>query len=492
MSCLVTAKVEKLLLEGPLDAICSATVIYQTMNRNDLLPYEEVIKIVESAVKSSLKRIRDFQRKESVMEVLTEVGGCRPRRAMLLGTNPLDVEGFCSPLAMKSGYKSILGLNKIKNKESTPDTTEEEIKKNIEMLNEKLKHPLGDDDGPLYSALKKTVENIVLSDLTWRDPVANMVLSDNSYIVTGLHRKLKPIFMEPCNKMKCTPPKLVVKKCEDFLENFEVLSTHKIVENAKHDNKWKEDDSDLLKITGRILDVLGEIWSSPIYATSTSRNKQSEGTYITDVIVPLLRASLANLPNGYICTSIAERQSIASKIRKNKGIDRERIGKKPDIMGIMKQDTNDIELIYVESSRITCSEKKKDDYDVKLWREMIDGTSAINALCRPAGNEFGVVGIQIAGLDMRLNVLVKDLGGIPRYFHLDHAEIPISPHLTNTKSLIRVLLNLRNVMIVNKSLITQALLENPPRNTSQSTTVSTPDNSMYYNSNSVYYNSNNN
>ncbi|GET66478.1 hypothetical protein GLOIN_2v1776328 [Rhizophagus irregularis DAOM 181602=DAOM 197198] len=401
MSCLVTAKVEKLLLEGPLDAICSATVIYQTMNRNDLLPYEEVIKIVESAVKSSLKRIRDFQRKESVMEVLTEI---------------------------KSGYKSILGLNKIKvldtNKESTPDTTEEEIKKNIEMLNEKLKHPLGDDDGPLYSALKKTVENI-----------------------------------EPCNKMKCTPPKLVVKKCEDFLENFEVLSTHKIVENAKHDNKWKEDDSDLLKITGRILDVLGEIWSSPIYATSTSRNKQSEGTYITDVIVPLLRASLANLPNGYICTSIAERQSIASKIRKNKGIDGERIGKKPDIMGIMKQDTNDIELIYVESSRITCSEKKK-------------------MIMIPVGNEFGVVGIQIAGLDMRLNVLVKDLGGIPRYFHLDHAEIPISPHLTNTKSLIRVLLNLRNVMIVNKSLITQALLENPPRNTSQSTTVSTPDNSI--------------
>ncbi|GET67313.1 hypothetical protein GLOIN_2v1487228 [Rhizophagus irregularis DAOM 181602=DAOM 197198] len=116
-------------------------------------------------------------------------------------------------------------------------------------------------------------------------------------------------------------------------------------------------------------------------------------------------------------------------------------------MGIMKQDTNDIELIYRNDRR----------------------TSAINALCRPAGNEFGVVGIQIAGLDMRLNVLVKDLGGIPRYFHLDHAEIPISPHLTNTKSLIRVLLNLRNVMIVNKSLITQALLEKP---------TSTPDNSI--------------
>ncbi|GET57027.1 hypothetical protein GLOIN_2v1632380 [Rhizophagus irregularis DAOM 181602=DAOM 197198] len=63
MSCLVTAKVEKLLLEGPLDAICSATVIYQTMNRNDLLPYEEVIKIVESAVKSSLKKNKRFPTK---------------------------------------------------------------------------------------------------------------------------------------------------------------------------------------------------------------------------------------------------------------------------------------------------------------------------------------------------------------------------------------------------------------------------------------------
>jgi len=85
---------------------------------------------------------------------------------------------------------------------------------------------------------------------------------------------------------------------------------------------------------------------------------------------------------------------------------------------------------------------------------------------------------------MQLNVLVKDLGGIPRYFHLDHAEIPISPHLTNTKSLIHVLLNLRNVMIVNKSLITQALREKPPRNTSQSSTVNTPPNNfMYYTKN---------
>ncbi len=47
--------------------------------------------------------------------------------------------------------------------------------------------------------------------------------------------------------------------------------------------------------------------------TSTSRSEQSEGIYVADVIIPLLQASLSGLPNGSICLSIAERQSLASK-----------------------------------------------------------------------------------------------------------------------------------------------------------------------------------
>ncbi|CAG8496318.1 3364_t:CDS:2 [Ambispora leptoticha] len=60
------------------------------------------------------------------------------------------------------------------------------------------------------------------------------------------------------------------------------------------------------------------------------------------------------------------------------------------------------------------------DDDVKLWRETLDGVS--------------FVGIQFAGTDIRLNVLVKDFAGIPRYFHLDHSEIPLTPHTLHTKS----------------------------------------------------------
>ncbi|CAJ0915945.1 5167_t:CDS:2 [Entrophospora sp. SA101] len=50
-----------------------------------------------------------------------------------------------------------------------------------------------------------------------------------------------------------------------------------------------------------------------------------------------------------------------------------------------------------------------------------------SASCRSVSNQFGIAGIQIAGTDMRLNVLVKDLAGLPRYFHFDNSEIPLSP-----------------------------------------------------------------
>jgi len=93
--------------------------------------------------------------------------------------------------------------------------------------------------------------------------------------------------------------------------------------------------------------------------------------------------------------STTERQSLASKTRQNLGINEERMGKKPDIMGLLKQDEKIIELMYTESSRIICSKSKKADDDVKLWRKTLDSASFVSALCRPAGNQFGVVGIQV-------------------------------------------------------------------------------------------------
>ncbi|CAG8638257.1 2513_t:CDS:2 [Funneliformis mosseae] len=108
------------------------------------------------------------------------------------------------------------------------------------------------------------------------------VLSDNSDIVKNLGSKQKNIFTEPQKNMKCALSDSVI--------------------------------------------------------TNTSCSEQSEEIYIADVIIPLLQTSLSDLLNSAICLSIAEYQSIASKARKNLGIIEKQMKKKPDIMGLLKQD----------------------------------------------------------------------------------------------------------------------------------------------------------
>ncbi|CAG8558116.1 15860_t:CDS:2 [Funneliformis mosseae] len=219
-----------------------------------------------------------------------------------------------------------------------------------------------------------------------------MILSDNSDIVKNLRSRQKNIFMEPREKMKCALPDLVVAKCINFVKVFNNTKNAGSMKNILHNKKWKESETDLVKIMEYILGIIA------------------------------------------ICLSTAERQSIASKAQRNLGIIGERIGKKPDIMGLLEQDEKIIELLYTESSRIVCSNSKKSDDE-------------------------------IAGITMYLNILVNDLASIPRYFHLDHAEIPLSSHQSCLKSLIRLLLTLRNAL--------EQATSHPPRNVNPSLTVST-------------------
>ena len=112
------------------------------------------------------------------------------------------------------------------------------------------------------------------------------------------------------------------------------------------------------------------------------------------------------------------------------------------------------ELLFVECSRLICLEQKKDDDKVKLWREMNDGLYYVYSGCRPDKNEFGVIGVQIAGDMFHFNIIIKDMDDIHRLYHLYSVKIPIRP--TGSEGVfqfIEVLLNLRNIIITNMSLL---------------------------------------
>ncbi|RHZ69233.1 hypothetical protein Glove_286g22 [Diversispora epigaea] len=569
---ILISKIETLFLEGSLEAICFATIIYLTRKGTTILPLKNIKDFTERAVNSSLDKITDFERRMKVLEVLTQT----------------DII-----------YKNIVGLNAVKGLNSEPnivlDHSREEIDRNLRTLKMKLGAPLVDNDTSLYDGLKINLNSINPSELTWRDPEANMIIADDSVLVKNLGPRQKQFFLKPRENMKCASLSSISSKCNGFINDFNSIGFSDTIRNIVHNKEWKENESKLLECTdlgvyGIILHLqpvkygvlkarvhtyvtdiivpllrasLEDLPSGAIFLSTAERQsivsktrrssssneersiqknligkkpdvmprenmkcaslssisskcngfindfnsigfsdtirnivhnkewKENESkllectdlgvygiilhlqpvkygvlkarvhTYVTDIIVPLLRASLEDLPSGAIFLSTAERQSIVSKTRRSSSSNEERsiqknlIGKKPDVMVMTKYRDKVFELTYVESSRVICTKSKKDDDSIKLWRETLDGISFVGNACRPA-----------------------NASGIPRYFHLDQAEMSFAKNTPwCVEPLVHLLLIFRNTMIVNQNLLMQALEQadaRPPRNTQQSPTVTSP------------------
>ncbi|CAG8539771.1 4837_t:CDS:2 [Rhizophagus irregularis] len=132
-----------------------------------------------------------------------------------------------------------------------------------------------------------------------------------------------------------------------------------------------------------------------------------------------------------------ERQSIASSDRKGDGR-----GRRPDIMLVTNESDKLYELMYVE-----CSRKSK-----------------------PEKGQFGIVGVQVAGPKLYLNVLIRDDVEVHRYYKLCESTIPIN--YSNDPSIlaefIKTLLILQNIIIVNMYILCSTSLR---RNLEDSSTV---------------------
>ena len=135
------------------------------------------------------------------------------------------------------------------------------------------------------------------------------------------------------------------------------------------------------------------------------------------------------------------------------------------------------ELMYTECSRITCTDKKEENDDIKLWRECNDGIYWAHKSRRLEKGQFGIIGIQVAGCKLCLNVLIRDEIEVHRYYKLHETEIPI--RYTNDSSilanLIYTLLLFRNILIVNMSLLRSAHDRRSNRNLDSSTVSSDPE-----------------
>ncbi|CAG8687208.1 11063_t:CDS:2, partial [Acaulospora morrowiae] len=175
----------------------------------------------------------------------------------------------------------------------------------------------------------------------------------------------------------------------DDVINLSENYTTDLSQKLSHDNTWKESDDRLAIIAERILNTLNDIWNNQAFGSEFA-NSLNEGTYVSNVILPVIRATLQDLPFGKSTfISNFEKQSDASA-------DQKRSGQRPDVMFVMKHRERNYELLYIECSRLICTKQKEQDDEIKLWREANDRMYYVRKRCKPDKDEFGIVGVQVA------------------------------------------------------------------------------------------------
>ena len=130
------------------------------------------------------------------------------------------------------------------------------------------------------------------------------------------------------------------------------------------------------------------------------------------------------------------------------------------------------EFMYTECSRLFCTEQKIKDDAVKIWRETNDGMYWVYKGQKPEKDEFEVIGLQVAGSTLWLTVLIRDETNVDRYYHLHESSIPVQKSESAViVKFIETLLILRNILIVNMSLLPHGSTPKSDRQKEDSTTV---------------------
>ncbi|KAG9287403.1 hypothetical protein G9A89_023775 [Geosiphon pyriformis] len=444
MSAFLHNKIHNFLINAEERHINATSVVHQGLEENPWIPKNDLRTILNQVVNYTINHLR---------------ADGSSRRRKLIKIHSQFEDAF-------EGVSTLYDLGVVKTTKEKP-LSSDQIENNMSELKRKLQR----DTGSLYQHLLSGVNGVSITELSWKDPLASQVVSDDCEFVNNLPANLKKGFMKPIRKMIPTSLSMVEEKCGRFVLGFKRHETKTKPAKLIHDGAWKESKEDIECVVDEILNVLKDIWNNSAFSPEFAETL-NEGTYQSTVIVSVIRAALKNLPFGdSLFISTSEKQSIASADRKGEG----HTGRRPDIMLEVKYLETVFELMYVECSRLTCTSQKKTDDEIKLWRETNDGLYWIRQTLKPDKDQFGVVGIQVAGNVLYLNLLLRDMVNVHRYFHLQSAEIPVQfSEVAVVTKFIETLLLLRNIVITNLSLLYHASVSSSERQMEGSTTVSTP------------------
>ena len=115
------------------------------------------------------------------------------------------------------------------NKEEPLDSIQ--IARNIKHLKGKL-----NDMTPLNRQLYSKVNDIPISELTWKDSLASQVISDKSELIQSLSPQYQEKFKKPIKFMVPSHiPSIIQKKCDEFVISFTNDHVNNISQKLIHD-----------------------------------------------------------------------------------------------------------------------------------------------------------------------------------------------------------------------------------------------------------------
>ncbi|CAG8817462.1 25030_t:CDS:2, partial [Gigaspora margarita] len=237
------------------------------------------------------------------------------------------------------------------------------------------------------------------------------------------------IFLNSLKKYKLSKNEEILEMCKKFVENEANNSSVNLdAFSGAEFGEWLDRPEKLQQLTVQMLESLRKIWRSPKYESFMSNGKPqvNEGSYVCEIIAPLLNIVMDDLPGNPAMWGIEG--SLASALRKGSL----KIARRPDYMTFAKLGTNTgFEIVYLETGRPNSTLAKQLCDHKKLWK--------INRLSP-------TISYENLGDVLELYTMHKE-SGIYKYGLLDRAPIPLrlTSH-NNVYFLIHTLLTLRTAV----------------------------------------------
>ncbi|CAG8790562.1 23253_t:CDS:2, partial [Gigaspora rosea] len=274
---------------------------------------------------------------------------------------------------------------------------------------------------------------------------------------TKMPTSLCNIFQEPFQKYKLTKNNAIFNMCEKFVmdEEGKISSKYDISGNVEF-GRWVDQPEKLEQITRELLETMGKVWRSLKYKLfiKDGEPQVNEGSYICEVIAPLINIAMNDLPGhplAWVSELRGEEGSLASAVRKGS----QKIARRPDYMLLTHLGKNaKLEISYLETGRPNSTLIKRVRDHKKLARfskDSIDTTRSVSNLQRIFSRsitrqQLAIFTVNVAGDMLEIYAMRKETG-IFKYCLLEQAPIPL--HIAtppDVYALIHVLLTLRTAV----------------------------------------------